>query len=94
MKLMKDYMLVKREEYKRDTSILIPQNIEDDLTRGKVFNVGPGLRNADGKEIPVVVKIGDIILFATSIIEDCPTVREDGQEYLIIPERQVWAIEN
>lgn len=94
MRLMKDYILIKREEYKRDTSILIPQNVDEDLTRGKVFAVGPGLRNADGKEIPVQVKEGDIILFATSVLDECPTVREKGEEYLILPERQVWAIED
>lgn len=56
--------------------------------RGTVVAVGPG-RIEDGKQVPMSVKVGDVVLFSKYGFDE---VKIDGEEYFILSESSVLAV--
>ena len=65
IKPLNDGVLVRREdeEQKSAGGIIIPDTAKEKPQRGKVVAVGSGKKDADGKRIPMEVKVGDRVLF-------------------------------
>ena len=65
IKPLNDGVLVRREdeEQKSVGGIIIPDTAKEKPQRGKVVAVGSGKKDADGKRIPMEVKVGDRVLF-------------------------------
>ena len=54
----------KEEEYKTDSGIILPDLVDGGaLTEGTVVSVGDGMWSTNGTLIPVVVDVGDKILY-------------------------------
>lgn len=87
-----DRILVERLEQEEKTAggIIIPENVKEKPTKGKIVAVGNGAWDEDGeKRIPLDVKKGDVILFAKW---GGTEVTHDGKEYLIMKESDILAI--
>lgn len=80
-------------EDKTASGIYIPDSASKEKPmQGEVVAVGPGRWDEDGeKQIPVAVKVGDIVLYSKYSPEE---VEVDGETYLIISESSLLAIIN
>ncbi len=83
-----DRVLVKRLEEETTTAagIIIPEAAKEKAQTGKVLAVGPGKLDEQGKNIPMQVKVGDVIYFGKY------AGTELGDEHLIIREDEILGI--
>ena len=60
---------------------------------GEVIAVGPGRLNAEGKNVPVHVKVGDIVIFPRQAPAVLPLMYAEGKEedVLMLPETDIIA---
>jgi len=86
-----DRILVKRleEGEVKHGRIVIPDTAKEKPQEGEVVAVGTGKVSDEGKNIPLVVKAGDRILFGKYSGSE---VNLDSQEYLIMKEEDVLGI--
>jgi chaperonin GroES len=86
-----DRVLVKRleEQDEKHGRLIIPDTAKEKPQEGQVVAVGTGKVNDDGKNLPLVVKEGDRILFGKYSGSE---VKLDGEEYLIMKEEDVLGI--
>jgi chaperonin GroES len=86
-----DRIIVKRveEQMKSKGGIIIPDTAKEKPIEGKVVAVGSGKVRKDGTKLPMEVKVGDRILFATYAGTE---VKVDGEEHLIMKEEDVLAV--
>jgi chaperonin GroES len=71
------------------SGIFIPDSAQEKPQTGKVLVVGPGRVTEDGKNIPMSVKAGDVVIYAKY---GGTELKVDGAELLIIRESDVLAI--
>jgi len=88
---LQDRILVQRvkEEEKTKGGIIIPDTAKEKPAEGKVFSVGKGKLDDNGKRIAPEVKKGDRILFGKYSGTE---VKIEDQEYLIMREEDVLGI--
>jgi len=86
-----DRVIVKREDEERKSpgGIVIPDTAAEKPIRGKVVAVGKGKVLEDGKVRPLVVKVGDRILFGKYGGNE---VKVDGEELLVLREEDIMAV--
>lgn len=86
-----DRVLIKvlEAEQKTKGGIIIPDTAKEKPMEGEVIAVGTGLRNDDGKIIPLDVKAGDRILFGKWAGTE---VKIDGNEFLIMKESDIMGV--
>jgi chaperonin GroES len=86
-----DRVVIKRQEEERKSAggILIPDNATEKPIRGKVIAVGNGKILEDGKQRPLDVKVGDIVLFGKYSGTE---VKMDGEELVVMREDDIMAI--
>ena len=86
-----DRVLVKRIEQEEKTAggIIIPDTAKEKPMEGKVIAAGSGIRNEDGKLVPLDVKAGDRILFGKWSGTE---VKIDDDELLIMKESDILGI--
>ncbi|XP_020588152.1 10 kDa chaperonin, mitochondrial-like isoform X2 [Phalaenopsis equestris] len=65
---------------KTNTGILLPEK-SSKLNSGKVVAIGPGIRDRDGKHIPISLKEGDVVLLPDY---GGTEVKLEGKEELLI----------
>jgi chaperonin GroES len=87
-----DRLIVQRLEdaAPRKGAIIIPDSAKEKPQHGKVLAAGLGKPDTDGKRVPLDVKAGDTILFGKYAGQE---IKLDGEEYLIMKEDDVLAIE-
>ena len=83
-----DRILVKPQPVEQTTTfgIIIPDNSKEKPEQGVVVAVGEGKTSADGKLIPVRVKVGDTIMFSKYGYDE---VKINGVEYYLIREDSI-----
>lgn len=83
-----DRVLVQRleDESKTPSGLYIPENAKEKAQTGKVVSVGTGKVTTDGKQIPLQVKVGDVIFFGKYAGTDA------GKDHLIIREEEILGI--
>ena len=92
IKPLADRVLIKEDtenkEQKTASGIIIPSSAQEDKggKRGKVVAVGVG-RVEEGKLTPVLVKVGDNVLFQWG-----DKIKVDEEEYYIVKESEILAI--
>src|SRR5687767_2899689 len=69
--------------------LIIPDTAKEKPQRGEIIAIGTGKVNEDGKVTPLVVKIGDSILYGKYSGTE---VSVDGNDYLIMRESDIFAI--
>lgn len=91
LKPLSDKVVVQKLEPEEKTSggIYLPDTAKEKPQEGKVIAVGPGSVDDKGQRKPMDVKEGDHVLYAKYSGTE---VKLDGQEYLILSERDILAI--
>jgi len=86
-----DRVVVRRisGEEKTPGGILIPDAVQEKPSEGEVISVGPGDRDENGKNITLVVKVGDHVLFGKWAGAE---VKIDGETLLIMKESDIMGI--
>ena len=95
LKPVNDKIVVKPIEEKEDkttaSGIILPDTVKDgSLLEGKVVAVGDGMYSASGTLIPVVVDVGDIILYGKHAAKQDYNI--DGEDYIIMSINEVMSI--
>jgi Co-chaperonin GroES (HSP10) len=69
-----DRVLVKRLETEEKTAggIFIPDTAKEKPVLGEVIAVGPGRMSEEGKQVPMTVKKGDVVLFTKYVGNEVP----------------------
>lgn len=80
--------LVEQEEKTRG-GILLPDTAKEKPQKGDVLAVGTGKVLDSGERIPLDVKVGDKVIFARYSGTE---VKVEGEEYLIVSERDILAV--
>lgn len=90
LKPLADRVVVKQSESEETTKsgLVIPDTAKEKPQRGEIIAVGPG-KHEDGKLVPMEVKVGDIVIYSKYGGTD---VKIEGEEYLILSERDILAI--
>ncbi len=89
---LNDKIVVKRLEASSKSAggVMLPDTAREKPKQGKVLSVGDGKRLENGKRSPLFVKEGDRVLFSSYAGNE---VTIDGEEYLIMSEDDILAIE-
>jgi chaperonin GroES len=85
-----DRVIVKPSEGEEKTKsgIVLPETAKEKPQEGEVIAVGSG-RYEEGKRVPLEVKQGDKIIYSKY---GGTEVKVEGEEYLILSERDILAI--
>ena len=86
-----DRVVVRRleEETTSAGGIVLPDSATEKPSQGEVLAAGPGKANENGDVRPLDVKVGDKIIFGQY---GGSTVKIDGEEVLILSERNFWSV--
>lgn len=90
-----DRVLIKRadesdSEKSGKFGIIIPDTVSKEKPeQGKVVAVGEGRHDKSGSIIPMMVKIGDIVIFSKYSYDE---VKSGGEEYIMVKEENILAI--
>ena len=77
------------EEEKTVGGIIIPDTAKEKPIRGKVVAVGSGARDHNGNLVPMVIKVGDTVLYGKW---GGTEVKIEGQQVVIMKESDVLGI--
>lgn len=91
LKPLGDRVVVKalEREEKTKSGIVLPDTAKEKPQEGKVIAVGTGRVLDNGQRVPLEVKEGDKVIFSKYAGTE---VKIDGEEYLILSERDVLAL--
>lgn len=91
IKPLGDRVLIKACEKEETTKfgIVLPDTAKEKPQEGKVIAVGSGKMLDNGQKISLEVKVGDKVIFSKYAGTE---VKCDGEEYMILSERDVLAI--
>ncbi len=86
-----DRVLARRIDSEEKTAggIIIPDTAKEKPSEGEIISVGEGLRDDDGKRIPLDVKAGDRVLFGKWSGTE---VKIDGEDLLIMKESDIMGV--
>ena len=94
LKPVNDKIVVKPIENKEEKTaggIILPDTVQDGaLVEGKVVAIGEGMYSASGTLIPVVVDVGDTILYNKNAMKAEHTI--DGETYILMSVNEVMSI--
>lgn len=88
---LRDKIVVKKieETMKTKTGLVISDDAKERPTRGEVLAVGEGKLTDDGKVLPMVVKVGDTVLYPKYAGHP---IKVDNDEFLILEEHEVLGL--
>jgi len=81
--------VVETTEEKTKSGLYVPDTAKEKPQEAEVLAVGPGVMNDKGERLPMSVAKGDKIIFSKYAGTE---IKLDGEEYLIMAERDVLAI--
>jgi chaperonin GroES len=86
-----DYVLVRplEQETKTPSGIVLPDTAKEKPQIGEVMAVGPGAFDDDGETLPMVVKVGQKVLYKKWGGNE---VKVGTEEWLLIEQKDVMAI--
>ena len=88
-----DHVLIKpsQAEDRLPSGIVLPENAKDKPQMGEVMAVGPGATDDKGNKVPVVVKVGQKVMYKKWGGNE---VKVNGQEWMIVEQKDILAIVN
>ena len=91
MKPLHDRVVIKRLEDERTSAggIVIPDTASEKPVRGKVLAIGTGKVTADGKVLPLTVKVGDIVVFGKYSGTE---IKLNGEEVVVMREEDILGV--
>lgn len=86
-----DNVLIKPLEGETKTAggILLPETAKEKPQMGKIMAVGTGGVNDDGKVVPMIVKVGQTVMYKKWGGNE---VKVDGEEWLLVEQKDILAI--
>lgn len=86
-----DYILIKplEEETKTASGIILPESVKEKPQVGQVMAIGPGAVNDEGKKLPIVVKIGQKVIYKKWGGNE---VKVEREEWLLVEQKDILAI--
>ncbi len=75
-------------EEKTKSGLYVPDTAKEKPQEGEVLAVGPGAMNDQGERLPMTVAVGDRVIFSKYAGTE---IKLDGEEYLIMAERDILA---
>jgi chaperonin GroES len=86
-----DYVLVKplAQEAVTPSGIVLPDTVKEKPQVGEVMAVGPGALSEDGKMLPMIVKVGQKVLYKKWGGNE---VKVGTEEWLLIEQKDVMAV--
>ena len=78
------------EEVKTKSGIVLPDSAKEKPQEGTVVAVGSGTV-VDGHKIPLEVKVGDTVIYSKY---GGTEIKVEGEEFIILSERDILAIKN
>ncbi len=86
-----DYVLVRplEEEVKTPSGIVLPDTAKEKPQMGEVMAVGPGNFNDEGKKLPMMVKVGQKVLYKKWGGNE---VKVSSEEWLLIEQKDIMAV--
>ena len=94
LKPVNDKIVVKPNESKEEVTsggIILPDTVQDGtLVEGEVVAIGEGMYSASGTLIPVVVDVGDTILYNKNAMKAEHTI--DGEDYILMSVNEIMSI--
>lgn len=79
----------KSQEEKTASGIILPDSAKEKPQEGEVVAAGEGKLTDEGKRLPMHVKVGDKVIYGKYSGTE---VKIDGEEYLIVSEKDILAI--
>jgi len=76
-------------EEKTPSGIILPDSAKEKPQVGLIMAVGPGSTNEDGKLIPIIVKVGQKVMYKKWGGNE---VKVDNEEWTIIEQKDILAI--
>jgi len=85
-----DRVLVKPSDREEQTKsgLVLPDTAQERPQEGSVVAVGPGRMTDDGKRVPLELKAGDKVVYSKFAGTE---YSDDGEDYLILAERDILA---
>ena len=95
LKPVNDKIVVKENEKNKEEKtaggIILPDTVQDGtLVEGEVVAIGEGMYSASGTLIPVVVDVGNTILYNKNAHKSEHTI--DGENYILMSVNEVMSI--
>ena len=86
-----DRLIIRRleEGEQKVGGIIIPDTAKEKPMQGKIVAVGTGYMAKDGKLTPLVVKVGDMVLFGKYAGQQ---IKVEGKDYLIVKEDEILGV--
>lgn len=85
-----DRVIIKQDEAAKNVgTFIIPDAVQEKPRQGEVVAIGPGARTFDGKNMPMMTKIGDKVIYAEYAGAE---IIIEGEKYIIIEENKILLI--
>jgi len=86
-----DYVLVRplEEETKTPSGIVLPDTAKEKPQVGEVMAVGPGALNDEGKTLPMMVKVGQKVIYKKWGGNE---IKVGTEEWLLIEQKDIMAV--
>ncbi len=86
-----DYVLIKplEGETKTPSGILLPETAKEKPQVGKVMAIGTGGITDDGKKIPIVVKVGQKVMYKKWGGNE---IKVESEEWLLVEQKDILAV--
>ncbi|MBD3365964.1 co-chaperone GroES [candidate division WWE3 bacterium] len=86
-----DYLLIEpmEKETTLPSGIVIPDSAKEKPQQGKVIAAGPGAKDADGKTVPMQVKVDDIVMYKKW---GGTEIQLKGKDYILVKQEDLLAI--
>lgn len=86
-----DNVLVKplEAESKTPSGIILPDTVKEKPQVGLVMAVGPGGRDDHGREVPMVVKVGQKVMYKKWGGNE---IKVNGQEWMLVEQKDILAV--
>ena len=86
-----DYLLIEplEKETTLPSGIVIPDSAKEKPQEGKVIASGSGVKDKDGKLIPLEVKIGDVVMYKKW---GGTEIKASGKDYILVKQEDLLAV--
>ena len=86
-----DYVLVKplEAETRTPSGIVLPDTAKEKPQIGEIMAIGPGSTNEAGKTVPMIVKVGQKVLYKKWGGNE---VKVGSEEWLLIEQKDIMAV--
>jgi chaperonin GroES len=92
IKPLHDYILIqpKQAETRTASGIVLPESVKEKPQTGTVMAIGEGMRNEKGDLMPMIVKVGDVVIYTKWGGNE---IKVGTEEWKLVKQTDVLAVE-